>query len=166
MKTIIFNVDEKIFNMFELALSISSEDKDNVFEKLAKGYAASVLQNMQNNTVAYKEVQANEVVPQTKAEKKVPLWARKTTQISHQIIKAFFNCEREGIASRAEMKIKFQECNIDKTSDQFENNLNSMGTDKGNSHGHIFDFYGDEVVVAKNAKEVLYKYKKDFLTYW
>lgn len=163
MNTIKFNVNENTLKMFELALSISNENPDNVFEKLAKEYAAAVLQKMQNNTAFHTEVQENEILPQTKAEKKVPLWARRNTQISHQIIKAFFSCEKEGIASRREMKNKFQECNDDKTSDQFENNLNSMGTDKGNSHGHIFDFYGDEVVIAKKAKEVLYRHKNDFL---
>ncbi len=162
MNTIKFNVNENTMKMFELALSISNENPDNVFEKLAKEYAGSVLQNMQNDTVAYTQVQANQVVPQTKAEKKIPLWARRTTQISHQIISAFFSCESDGVANRNEMKNKFRERNDDKTSDQFENNLNSMGTDKGNSHGHIFDFYGDEVVVTENAKTILYKYREMF----
>lgn len=159
--------------MFSLATAIMDKDENEAFEELAKRYATEVLQRMNaepceppkesdfiapapTSYLAYNE-------PTCKAEKKVPLWARRLNQINAQIIRAYFYAEQNGIASRRKMREFFLQANPDKSIAQFECNLSSMCTDKSNAHGHIFDCYGDEVHIASVAQNVLLAHKQMFL---
>ena len=169
-KSLTFTVSEKIANMFLLAVSISEKSPDDVFETLAKQYATETLQRMnaepceppqENDFIAPKPMSYYE--PTCKAEKKVPLWARRLNQINAQIIRAYFSTEQNGIASRRKMREFFLQANPDKSIAQFECNLSSMCTDKSNAHGHIFDCYGDEVHIAKVAYNVLLAHKQMFM---
>lgn len=161
-----FNVSEKVAKMFSLAVSISGKETDEVFEDLAKNYALDVLNSFQSKD----EIESSKISEEltfaksrkSKAETKIPLWARRLEQISSQIIKAFFVVEEGLVASRVKMRETFLKLNPDKDFFQFENNLNSMGTEKGNAHGHIFDFYGDKVCIAKNIENILLKYRHSF----
>lgn len=168
-KSLTFTVSGKIANMFLLAVSISEESPDDVFETLAKQYATETLQRMnaepcelpqESDFVAPKPMSYYE--PTCKAEKKVPLWARRLNQINAQIIRAYFYTEQGGIASRRKMREFFLQANPDKSIAQFECNLSSMCTDKSNAHGHIFDCYGDEVHIANVAYNVLLAHKQMF----
>ena len=169
-KTLTFEVSEKIANMFSLAVSVSEADPNEVFEALAKQYAMKTLQRMnaepceppqESDFVAPKPMSYYE--PTCKAEKKVPLWARRLNQINAQIIRAYFYTEQGGIASRRKMREFFLQANPDKSIAQFECNLSSMCTDKSNAHGHIFDCYGDEVHIASVAQNVLLAHKQMFM---
>ena len=170
-KILSFNVSENAANMFLLAVNISGEKPDDVFENFAKRYAEETLYRLnrtQSNGVleTYNDLKDGSLLGErneSKVLKKIPLWARKLNQISSKIIRAFFMCEQNEIASRQEMRRLFLQENSDKTYFQFENNLNSMSTDKGNSHGHVFDFYGDEVHIFKGARETMLKHKNSFL---
>ena len=173
-KTITFDIEESILNSFLLAVSISNKNLNDVFEDLAKYYSVSTLQKI--NSIAFtspinltESVNFNnakilcEENVLCKAEGKIPLWASKPHQISSQIIKAYFLAEINGFSSRKRMREIFLKNNPEKTVEQFDNNLASMGTEKSHSHGHIFDFYGDEVHIAQIAKTILLQYKNKFI---
>ena len=172
-KSLTFTVSKKVADMFSLATALMEKDENEVFEELAKRYATEVLQRMNaepceppkesdfitlppTSYSAYNE-------PSCKAEKKVPLWARRLNQINAQIIRAYFHTEQNGIASRRKMREFFLQANPDKSIAQFECNLSSMCTDKSNAHGHIFDCYGDEVHIASVAQNVLLAHKQMFM---
>ena len=169
-KALTFTVSKKVADLFSLATALMNEDENEVFEKLARRYATETLQQM--NSTSCNPPKENDFVistpaghyePSCKAEKKVPLWARRLNQINAQIIRAYFYTEQSGIASRRKMREFFLQANPDKRIAQFECNLSSMCTDKSNAHGHIFDCYGDEVHVANVAQNVLYAHKQMFI---
>ena len=172
-KSLTFTISDKIADMFLLAVSITGEDADEAFEKVAKQYATETLQRMnaeiseppqESDFVASKPTSyMSYYAPTCKAEKKVPLWARRLNQINAQIIRAYFCAEQNGIASRRKMREFFLQANPDKSVAQFECNLSSMCTDKSNAHGHVFDCYGDEVHIANVAQNVLLAHKQMFI---
>lgn len=172
-KSLTFNVSKKVADMFSLATALAEQDEDEVFEELVRRYATETLQRMNAElcdppdesyfrapaTTTYESYHE----PTCKAEKKVPLWARRLNQINAQIIRAYFYTEQNGIASRRTMREFFLQANPEKSIAQFECNLSSMCTDKSNAHGHIFDCYGDEVHVASVAQNVLLAHKQMFI---
>ena len=172
-KSLTFTVSKKVADMFSLATALMDKDENEVFEELAKRYATEVLQRM--NAEPCESPKESDFItlpptsysaynePSCKAEKKVPLWARRLNQINAQIIRAYFHTEQNGIASRRKMREFFLQANPDKSIAQFECNLSSMCTDKSNAHGHIFDCYGDEVHIASVAQNVLLAHKQMFM---
>ena len=169
-KSLTFTVPQKVADMFSLATALTGKDENEVFEELVRRYAMETLQRMnaepceppqESDLVAPKSMSYYE--PPCKAEKKVPLWARRLNQINAQIIRAYFYTEQGGIASRRKMREFFVQANPDKSIAQFECNLSSMCTDKSNAHGHIFDCYGDEVHIANVAYNVLLAHKQMFM---
>ncbi len=170
-KSLTFTVSKKVADMFSLATALMDKDGNEVFEELAKRYATEALQQM--NAEPCEAPKESDFItptnyttynaPTCKAEKKVPLWARRLNQINAQIIRAYFYTEQDGIASRRKMREFFLQANPNKSLAQFECNLSSMCTDKSNAHGHIFDCYGDEVHIANVAYNVLLAHKQLFI---
>ena len=183
--TISFNISKRALTMFELSLSLSNENKNTVLENFIYNYAKETLQKdlstfskqakdtpppvpILQNTL--EETSNLELAPQShpniysypKVTRRISLWANRPSQFNHQIIKAFFLSEKDGKATRNEMKNIFLK-NTNSTSWQFDNNFNSMLTDEGNSHGHVFDCNGDIVTITKSAQEVLNQFKNYFI---
>lgn len=183
-----FKVSKELITMFELSLLLSKQDKDLVFENFVRTFAAKTLsqecqseKNLSGSLNTFSSQEKNSFATETekiysvsncvtsrelfytKAERRIPLWANRKSQFNHQIIKAFFICENEGKAHRSEMKKIFLQNTVSTTDWQFENNFNSMLTEDGNSHGHIFDCNGDVVTVATTAQETLYRFKNYFI---
>lgn len=169
-----FEISKEDADKFLLAVGNSGLKPNAVFEDFVKNYVSETLQRLNAGIYESEEdktysdekkvVTLNLDVSENRAVKKIPLWARKPNQINSQIIRMFFLCEKKGIASRSKMRKLFLQENPEKTYLQFENNLNSMGTDKGNSHGHVFDFRGDEVYISKVVQSILLEYKKFFFS--
>ena len=82
-----------------------------------------------------------------KALRRLPSWANRPRQINHQIIRAFFACERDGVASREQMRRFFMQ-NTSHTQAQFDYNFTNMCTESGNSHGKLFDAFDDRILLA------------------
>lgn len=82
-----------------------------------------------------------------KALRRLPAWAKRPHQINHQVIRAFFACERDGVASREQMRRFFIQ-NTSRTQVQFDYNFTNMCTESGNSHGKVFDAVDDRVTLA------------------
>ena len=162
-KSLTFTVSKKVADMFSLATSLTEKDENEVFEELVKRYAMETLQRMNAELCDPPKESDFMPSPTCKAEKKIPLWARKLNQINAQIIRAYFYTEQNGIASRRKMREFFLQANPDKSIAQFECNLSSMCTDKSKAHGHIFDCYSDEVHIASVAYNVLLAHKQMFM---
>ncbi len=167
---ITFIVSKKTKQAFDLALCFSDKDKNEVFESLVKEYAAKLLKEygaepcekpLESDFVAdYKDVDENK----SKALAKIPVWATsRKGQIGAQIVKAFFLCESNGVASRNAMREMFLKNNPDNTARSFDGNFASMCTEKGNSHGLFFVLSGDNVCVSGNIKNTLFSYRDEFL---
>ena len=167
---ITFIVSQKTKQAFELALCFSDKDKNEVFESLVKEYAAKVLKEygaepcespLESEFVAdSKNVSENK----SKALAKIPVWATsRKRQIGAQIVKAFFLCESNGVASRNAMREMFLKNNPDKTAGSFDGNFVSMCTEKGNSHGLFFVVSGDNVCATGNIEHTLFSYRDEFL---
>ncbi len=167
MKVIEINISEELVNTFDLALRISSEDKDEVFKRLINQYIVDVFrqtankQSTMNGQNIISVIKPNEL--HSKAYNRFPGWARKPHQTNHQIIKAFFICEKNGIASRKEMCKVFIHNNPQRASYFFENNLNSMATDAGNSHGKCFDIIRDNIKLTVEIAFLASEYRDCFV---
>ena len=167
---ITFIVSKKTKQAFELALCFSDKDKNEVFELLVKEYAAKVLKEYgaesceppleSDFVVDSKNVNENK----SKALAKIPVWAtNRKGQIGAQIVKAFFLCESNGVASRNAMREAFLKNNPDKNAWSFDGNFASMCTEKGNSHGLFFVVSGDNVRASENIENTLFSYRNEFL---
>ena len=165
-----FCVSEETKQAFELSLFISNKSKDEVFESLVRDFAATVLRQYRAEPCAppleadFVENCKPSKEDKSKALAKIPIWATsRKGQIGAQIVKAFFVCEIDGVASRDSMRNVFLQNNPDKNPWSFDNNLASMCTEKGNSHGLFFVISGDNVLPDETIKDELYLYRDDFL---
>lgn len=162
-----FEISNQMNDVFNLAVSISGEKKNEVIERLISTYATEVLQkeiitkNSQNFGENREPLKQSMI--KSKAYNRFEGWAKRSHQINHQILKAFFRCERNGVADRNDMRNEFNRLNPDKSSYIFEINLNSMATESGNSHGLAFVLRGDSVSLSDEIKVLSEKYRKDFL---
>ena len=157
------NITDELLNAFTLALQVSSEEKDTVLENLIHQYILDSLYQASLKTTP--KAQAKTTLPtyHSKAYNRFEGWSMKPQQTNHKIITAFFACEHAGVASRQEMRDVFVKRNPEKAPYFFENNLNSMATDAGNSHGKCFDISGDTVRFTDEIRPLAEKYRERFL---
>ncbi|MGL4208042.1 MAG: hypothetical protein ACRCTY_01505 [Candidatus Adiutrix sp.] len=161
----IYEIDltQELLSTLELALRITGDDKNEVFKRLINQYASDVLRQMKSQAMLESGQAISSVIEpprfHSKAYKRFPKWANKPYQTNHQIVKAFFACESNGVASRGEMCNVFMKNNPERASYFFENNLNSMATDTGNSHGKCFDIIGDAVRFTAEIYPLAQQYK-------
>jgi len=167
MLTYEINIPQDLSDTLDLALRISGDDKNEVFKRLINEYATEVLRKITQQTIPEDRQSALPVLEEqkfhSKAFKRLPGWARKPHQTNHQIVKAFFSCVNNGVASRSVMRNVFSRNNPERASYFFENNLNSMATDMGNSHGKCFDVIGDTVRFTDEISPLAEQYKDLFL---
>ncbi|MDL2227009.1 hypothetical protein LJB86_05065 [Deltaproteobacteria bacterium OttesenSCG-928-M10] len=157
------DVTQELLNTLDLALRITGDDKNEVFKRLIHQYAAEVLRQITPQTMPEYGQATPSILDapkfHSKAYKRFPNWANKPHQTNHQIVKAFFACESNDVASRGEMRKVFMKNNPERASYFFENNLNSMATDMGNSHGKCFDIIGDAVRFTAEIYPLAQQYK-------
>lgn len=162
-----FTITKETDTIFELALLLSGEEKNDVIERLIHSYAKKVLLGKveaQSNNNSVRENEQSSPSSRSKAYRRFEGWAKKTNQINHQVLKAFFLCEKDGTANRNVMREKFMELNPDKASYLFDGNLNSMATEAGNSHGRAFVFQGENVTLAEDIRKLAAEHRGDFLS--
>lgn len=163
------SISNELSDTLNLALSISGDNRDEVFARLIQKYALDVLQQattQQSKSKVQVQDSPLAMTPQnfhSKAYNRFARWVRKSHQTNHQIIKAFFICEENGTASRDEMCAAFMRNNPGRAPYFFENNLNSMATDAGNSHGKCFDIIGDIVKFTDEIAPLANEYRDYFV---
>ena len=159
------NITQELSETLDLALRIAGDNKNEVFTRLINQYVTEVLQKITQHAIPRDRQPTMLEVPKlpSKAYKRFPGWARKPHQINHQIVKAFFACAAKGSASRSMMCNVFMRNNPESAPYFFENNLNSMATDMGNSHGKCFDIIGDTVKFTNEISPLAEQYKNHFI---
>lgn len=113
--------------------------------------------NLTNNVAMYQYCDEN----YGKAKNRIERWSRNPSQINHQIIWAFFKAEEDNkYVTKSKMRELFMQKGF--TEHQFYNNFGSMCTDRGNSHGKIFEDDGNRVRIWSYVKNELLNYKEFF----
>lgn len=99
-----------------------------------------------------------------KALNRIPVWAIKSTQYNHKIIKAYFTAE----ALEGKVTINMMESlcsnknNPDLYVPTFKSNYSQMKIDGAKSHGKVFEDNGLDVWIWPVVKDELMKYKSYF----
>ena len=99
-----------------------------------------------------------------KAIQRIPVWALKTEQYNHKIIKAYFAAI--DIAGEATITMMERLCSEKEHPElyvpTFKNNYSQMKIDGAKSHGKVFEDDGENVWLWSEIKETLLKYKSNF----
>lgn len=113
--------------------------------------------NLTNNVAMYQYCDEN----YGKAKNRIERWSRNPSQINHQIIWAFFKAEEDNkYVTKSKMCELFMQKGF--TEHQFYINFGSMCTDRGKSHGKIFEDDGNRVRIWSYVKNELLNYKEFF----
>ncbi|MBT3318385.1 MAG: hypothetical protein HN948_03130 [Clostridia bacterium] len=166
----IARVDEDVINKFEIALNLSKENRNDVFESFMNNYIASVfskiskehsstttkgLPNMKNTSYDY-----------GKAKRKIPKWAANSNQYNHRILRAFFQIEKDmGFVpySVLEKRCADNDSHPDINVPTFRSNFDQMKVDNSKSHGKVFEVKYGNVELWDYTKERVLEYKNDFV---
>lgn len=165
------NISPELERRFRAALLFdSNQSPDNVVALLIQKYITDVLtkeiktatpdlSNSNTSQTILKHSSSN-----YKAIDRINRVAQNPHQINHQILKAFFIVEDNGIASKTKMEKYFLEnkTNPSWNSWTFENNFAQMLCDDGNSHGHYFDCCNDVVKLFPKVENDIRKYQSYF----
>ncbi len=101
-----------------------------------------------------------------KAIDKIPKWAASPDQNNYKILRAYFQLLAEtGRINRPALEARCQsaQAHPDVYVRVFRGNFASMKTDKGNSHGKVFEDDGYNITVWSAVADTLEKYKSQFL---
>lgn len=158
------NISPELERKFRAALLLdSNQSPDNVVTLLIQKYITDVL-TKEIKTTTPDLSDSNTSQTTYKAIDRINRVAQNPHQINHQILKAFFLMEDNGIASKAKMEKYFLEnkTNPSWNSWKFENNFAQMLSDDGNSHGHYFDCCNDIVKLFPKVENDIRKYQSYF----
>lgn len=101
-----------------------------------------------------------------KANEKIAKWATNPEQNNHKIIRAYFQLLSENSRVNRpalEMRCQNEEQHPDVYVRDFRGNFASMKTDKGNSHGKVFNDDGYNITIWAEVRETLEKHRSLFL---
>ena len=149
-------VDSQLAELFQLAVCAAGETQEQVLDRLLRQYIAQVVRDRTENT------RTRPAEGSAKARRKLELWSRRPDQICSRVLGAFFACEEQGRAQQSEMARRFVE-RTGLTVGQFESNLSSMCTEKGKSHGHVFDRSSGVVRLAPEIEAYARELREQFL---
>lgn len=154
---------------FFISLFPESEQYISDIEKLTGNLSASACDgetatyNSQPGQTQASCINRTEAIGNTgKAINRIPRWAHNPGQINSRIVWSYFKAEAEyGHATKSLM------CELCKkqhglSEKSFYANYSSMTTDKGNSHGKVFEDDGENVKIWDVVKDTLLKYKSGF----
>lgn len=158
---ITITVAEDLYRRFAAACILAGQDQQAVISKKIEEFVAATFSNELSNLGAPAQAPIT-ASAQSKVLTRIPLWAKRPDQHNHKILRTFFVIERDGMTTRDLMKDFFLENNYG-TAWQFDNNFNSMRTDEGNSHGHVFACVNDLVTLSEEASSIAYKYREYFI---
>ena len=165
-KKVSFLVDEDVYEKFCLAMSISKDSEEEAFEMCMRWYIAKTFEKASHE---YKPKAVSKSSEGTndyygKAIRRIPVWAIKTEQYNHKIIKAYFTAV--DIAGAATITMMERLCS-DKEHPElfvptFKNNYSQMKIDGPKSHGKVFEDDGENVWLWSEIEDTLLKYKSSF----
>ena len=164
-KIVSFTVDADVYRKFCIALNLRNETEDaagenfmrwyisEAFEEASQAYNPKKIQNVAENMDFY-----------GKANQRIPIWALKTNQYNHKIIRAYFQAITP--TGRATIDIMERFCS-DRNNPElyvptFKNNYSQLKLDGPKSPEKVFEDDGEMVTIWRDVKETLMKYKSSF----
>lgn len=161
------NLDSETVERFKQVAIMKGDNIDSVLEDLISSYIANSLEELLSK---YKrdnnEVNNEAKSGYRKAVGKIKAWAKKPWQSNHKILKAFWQLEsEEGIVTYEALEKRCSENKLypDTYIEKFKGNFDQMKTDKGNSHGKVFEIYEEnKVKIWDEVYEDITKYKEYF----
>lgn len=166
-KNVNFLIDEDVYEKFCLAMNISKDSEKEAIEMCMRWYIAKTFEKASHEynpkTISKKTKETNRDY-YGKAIQRIPVWALKTEQYNHKIIKAYFTAV--DIAGKATISMMERLCS-DKEHPElyvptFKNNYSQMKIDGAKSHGKVFEDDGENVWIWSEVEDILMKYKSSF----
>ncbi|SDZ11743.1 hypothetical protein SAMN05660462_01898 [Proteiniborus ethanoligenes] len=165
-KAVSFLIDEDVYEKFCLAMSISKDSEEEAIEMCMRWYIAKTFEKASyeyNPKTISKPTEVNNDY-YGKAIQRIPIWALKTEQYNHKIIKAYFAAV--DIAGEATVTMMEHLCSEKENPElyvpTFKNNYSQMKIDGAKSHGKVFEDDGENVWLWSEIKDTLLKYKSSF----
>ena len=162
MNIMYITVDPDIQEKFEMALKLTGEEKNNVFDSFMRSYIAQSFSKVAGNYTPNKHESVNKAGEQAyfgKALDRIPKWANKPHQINHKILRAYLQLLQEtpyvtrfALAHRCSDSSNHADVYVP----TFESNYAQMKFDGSNSHGKVFE-------EDANGNIVLWSYVHDMV---
>lgn len=165
-KNITLPIDDDLYEKFHIALKLNKDEASYVIEEFMKNYIFSSFSKASREYVTSHTIGIKSTsIEEPKALSRIPLWAKRKSQINHKIIKAYFQIEEEmGSVPLFELE---KRC-LDKANHPdvfiptFKSNYSQMKLDAPKSHGKVFEDIEDKVVIWEKIKPTLLEYKEYF----
>lgn len=160
-------IDQDVYEKFCLAMNLTKDSENDAIETCMRWYIAETFEKASQDynpkgTTRKIADESNDYY--RKAIQRIPVWALKSTQYNHKIIRAYF--EAVDIAGQATITMMEHLCS-DKEQPElyvptFKNNYSQMKLDGPKSHGKVFEDDGENVWIWSEVEETLMKYKNSF----
>lgn len=166
-KSVTFTVDADVYDKFCIALNLTNETQDTAVESGMRWYIAETFdkasQAYNPKTVARQNEDTNRDF-YGKANQRIPVWAVKSKQYNHKIIRAYFKAVVATGRATIDMmeRLCSDESNLELYVPTFKNNYSQMKLDGPKSHGKVFEDNGETVTIWNEVEDTLMKYKSSF----
>ena len=167
-KDISFSIDSDVYEKLTMALKLTGDDENEMFENCLKAYIAKTFGavSQEFSPASTSKVSNGDNDYYGKAIQRIPVWSLKPNQYNHKIIRAFLIAERN--TGRVTIDTMEGLCsNKDKSElyvPTFKNNYAQMKIDGPKSHGKVFEDDGENVWLWKEVEEVIRKYQNSFMS--
>ena len=166
-RKITVSIDQDVYEKFCLAMNLTKDTENHAIETCMRWYIAKTFEKVSqdyNPKAAARKTADESNDYYGKAIQRIPVWALKSEQYNHKIIRAYF----EAVATTGHATIDAMEhlCSDKNVSElyvpTFKNNYSQMKLDGPKSHGKVFEDDGDTVTIWSEVEETLMKYKNSF----
>lgn len=166
-KNITISIDEDIYEKFCLAMNLTKDSEEVAIENCMRWYIVKTFEKasqVYNPKTVAKAAEDNNRDFYGKAIQRIPLWAIKSDQYNHKIIRAYFKClQTIGRATVDEMERLCGDKDVAELYvPTFKNNYLQMKLDGPKSHGKIFEDDGETVTIWHEVEDIHMKYKSSF----
>lgn len=167
VRNITVSIDEDVYEKFCLAMNLTKDSENHAIETCMRWYIAKTFEKASqdyNPKTAAKKTADESNNYYGKAIQRIPVWALKTEQYNHKIIRAYFTAvATTDRASIDEMEHLCSDKNVPELYvPTFKNNYSQMKLDGSKSHGKVFEDDGENVWIWSEVEETLMKYKTSF----
>lgn len=191
MKELIFKISDELAQKLELAFQLSGDERDAAAEDMVRAYLAKTFAQA---AAEYRSPEGFPPppprghmppppppmgamdgqmppppppgdAPWTKADSRIPLWARKPKQMTHKILRAFFELSRElgeVTVDALRKRCSDPEGHPKTYVPHFDANFAQMKTDQGHSHGQVFEEKDGVVIMWDRVGDTLRKWRDYF----
>lgn len=166
-KNITISIDEDIYEKFLLAMKLTNDSEEVAIENCMRWYIAKTFEKasqVYNPKSLAKATEDHNRDFYGKAIQRIPLWAMKSDQYNHKIIRSYFKClQATGRAIVGDMERLCSDRDVPELYvPTFRNNYSQMKFDGSKSHGKVFEDDGEKVMIWHEVEDILMKYKSSF----